>query len=82
MILATQIQETTAQNLSSAQVLGPREKRSHVIWADTFTLLFEGIARTIEVRQPIIETYYGELMSMAELFSIRFIAYGLMGGLS
>ncbi|KAG7154770.1 Conserved oligomeric Golgi complex subunit 4-like [Homarus americanus] len=53
------VQETTAQNLASAQTLGPREKRSHVIWADTVTLLFEGIARTVEVRQPIIETYYG-----------------------
>ncbi|KAK4294099.1 hypothetical protein Pmani_033249 [Petrolisthes manimaculis] len=57
--LCAKIQETTAQNLSSAQVLGPREKRSHVIWADTFALLFEGIARTIEVRQAIIETFYG-----------------------
>ncbi|XP_071533088.1 conserved oligomeric Golgi complex subunit 4 [Panulirus ornatus] len=57
--LCAKIQETTAENLSSAQTLGPKEKRSHVIWADTITLLFEGIARTIEVRQPIIETYYG-----------------------
>ncbi|KAK7076819.1 Golgi transport complex subunit 4 [Halocaridina rubra] len=57
--LCAKIQETTAQNLSSAQNLGPKEKRSHVIWADTITLLFEGIARTVEVRQPIIETYYG-----------------------
>ncbi|XP_050725507.1 conserved oligomeric Golgi complex subunit 4-like [Eriocheir sinensis] len=58
--LCAKVQESTAQNLASAQNLGPREKRSHVVWADTFTLLFEGIARTIEVRQPIIETYYGE----------------------
>uniref|UniRef100_A0A0P4W7W1 Conserved oligomeric Golgi complex subunit 4 n=1 Tax=Scylla olivacea TaxID=85551 RepID=A0A0P4W7W1_SCYOL len=57
--LCAKVQESTAQNLAAAQNLGPREKRSHVIWADTFTLLFEGIARTIEVRQPIIETYYG-----------------------
>lgn len=57
--LCAKVQESTAQNLASAQNLGPREKRSHVVWADTFTLLFEGIARTIEVRQPIIETYYG-----------------------
>ncbi|XP_069957508.1 conserved oligomeric Golgi complex subunit 4 isoform X1 [Cherax quadricarinatus] len=57
--LCAKIQETTAQNLAAAQTLGSREKRSHVIWADTITLLFEGIARTIEVRQPIIETYYG-----------------------
>ena len=33
--------------------------RAHVIFADTLTLLFEGIARTVEIHQPIIETYYG-----------------------
>ena len=33
--------------------------RAHIIFADTLTLLFEGIARTVEIHQPIIETYYG-----------------------
>jgi len=35
------------------------DKRAAVIFADTITLLFEGIARIVEVHQPIIETYYG-----------------------
>lgn len=35
------------------------DKRMAVIFADVMTLLFEGIARIIEVHQPIIETYYG-----------------------
>jgi hypothetical protein len=30
------------------------------MWADAATELFETVARIIEVRQPIIETYYGE----------------------
>ena len=30
-----------------------------MIFADTLTLLFEGIARTVEIHQPLIETYYG-----------------------
>ena len=30
-----------------------------VIYADTLTLLFEGIARMVEIHQPLIETYYG-----------------------
>lgn len=35
------------------------DKRAPVIFADTVTFLFEGIARIVEVHQPIIETYYG-----------------------
>ena len=34
--------------------------RAGVVYADTLTLLFEGIARTIENNQPMVETYYGE----------------------
>ena len=35
------------------------DPRSNVIFADTLTILFEGIARTMEVHQPLIETFYG-----------------------
>lgn len=35
------------------------EKRSAVAYADTLTLLFENIARVVEVNQPIIENFYG-----------------------
>lgn len=35
------------------------DKRYNVVFADTITLLFEGIARIIEIHQPLIETYYG-----------------------
>lgn len=35
------------------------DKRFNVVYADTITLLFEGIARLIETHQPLIETYYG-----------------------
>lgn len=37
----------------------PGDKRSNVIFADTLTLLFEGIARIVDIHQPLIETYYG-----------------------
>lgn len=36
------------------------DKRANVIYADTITLLFEGIARFIEINQPLVETYYGK----------------------
>uniref|UniRef100_A0A3Q2XSI7 Conserved oligomeric Golgi complex subunit 4 n=1 Tax=Hippocampus comes TaxID=109280 RepID=A0A3Q2XSI7_HIPCM len=35
------------------------EKRAPLIFADTLTLLLEGIARVVETHQPIVETYYG-----------------------
>ena len=37
----------------------PGDPRFNVIFADTLTMLFESIARTVEVHQPLIETYYG-----------------------
>ncbi len=35
------------------------KKRSAVLFADTLTLLLEGVARVIETYQPLVETYYG-----------------------
>ncbi len=50
---------TSQQNLNSALATIPGDPRASVIFADTFFLLFEGIARTVEIHQPLIETYYG-----------------------
>ena len=47
------------QCLKTATGAMPGDPRSNVIFADTLTMLFEGIARTVEVHQPLIETYYG-----------------------
>ena len=33
--------------------------RYNVMFADVITLLYEGIARTVEKQQPLVETYYG-----------------------
>ena len=46
-------------NLSEAVNTPKSDPRGNVIYADTLTLLFEGVARTIEIHQPLIETYYG-----------------------
>eukprot|EP00063_Salmo_salar_P007592 XP_013982427.1 PREDICTED: LOW QUALITY PROTEIN: conserved oligomeric Golgi complex subunit 4-like [Salmo salar] len=35
------------------------ERRAALVFADTLTLLLEGIARVVETHQPIVETYYG-----------------------
>eukprot|EP00095_Tigriopus_kingsejongensis_P011780 maker-scaffold119_size336447-snap-gene-1.16 protein:Tk11780 transcript:maker-scaffold119_size336447-snap-gene-1.16-mRNA-1 annotation:"conserved oligomeric golgi complex subunit 4" len=46
-------------NLKQAMDTTPTDPRTQVIFADTLTLLFEGIARTVEIHQPLIETFYG-----------------------
>ena len=53
------LQETAVKNLKAALDVRSTDKRAAVIFADTITLLFEGIARIVEIHQPIIETYYG-----------------------
>ena len=51
--------EASKSNLLQAVNTDPGDVRSNVIFADTITLLFEGIARQVEIHQPLIETYYG-----------------------
>jgi hypothetical protein len=59
MLLGLQLQEMAHKNLRTALETSPSDERADVIYADTLTLLFEGIARVIEIHQPLIETYYG-----------------------
>ena len=57
--LCSKIVETSKANLKQALETPSTDQRANVIFADTITLLFEGIARTVEIHQPLIETYYG-----------------------
>ncbi|KAG1692940.1 Conserved oligomeric Golgi complex subunit 4 [Nymphon striatum] len=59
LFLSMQIVETSQKNIQLALTTKPDDKRADVIYADTLTLLFEGIARIVEIHQPLIETYYG-----------------------
>jgi hypothetical protein len=59
MLFCLQLQEMALKNLRAALETNPSDKRADVIYADTLTLLFEGIARVTEIHQPLIETYYG-----------------------
>ncbi|CAD6216456.1 GSCOCG00004617001-RA-CDS [Cotesia congregata] len=59
LYLCSKLQETAQKNLRSAFEVKVNDDRASVVYADTMTLLFEGIARIIEIHQPIIETYYG-----------------------
>jgi len=57
--LCTKLVDTSKKNLKQAVDTQPGDKRANVIFADTLTLLFEGVARTVDIHQPLIETYYG-----------------------
>jgi uncharacterized protein YoxC len=57
--LRTKVAATAEKNLKSAITTPLSDKRYSVIYADTLTLLFEGLARVVDTHQPLIETYYG-----------------------
>lgn len=57
--LCSQLADTAQKNLQTALASGPDDKRASVQYADTLTLLFEAVARVIEIHQPLVETYYG-----------------------
>lgn len=59
LYLNTKIAATAEKNLKSAITTPMSDKRYSIVFADTLTLLYEGIARVIDTHQPLIETYYG-----------------------
>ncbi|KAL3280546.1 hypothetical protein HHI36_003778 [Cryptolaemus montrouzieri] len=50
---------TAEKNLKTAITTPISDKRYNIIFADTLTLLFEGLAKVIDIHQPLLETYYG-----------------------
>ncbi|KAM3625328.1 uncharacterized protein V6R79_010323 [Siganus canaliculatus] len=57
--LCTQLASKAEENLVLATGGDLSEKRAPLVFADTLTLLLEGIAFVVETHQPIVETYYG-----------------------
>ena len=57
--LCTKLAANSKKNLKQALETPTGGARANIILADTLTLLFEGVARIIEIHQPLIETYYG-----------------------
>ncbi|XP_069037408.1 conserved oligomeric Golgi complex subunit 4 [Lepisosteus oculatus] len=57
--LCSQLASKAEENLLLAVGGELSERRAALVFADTLTLLLEGIARVIETHQPIVETYYG-----------------------
>ena len=71
--LCTKLVDTSKKNLKQAVDTQPGDKRANVIFADTLTLLFEGVARTVDIHQPLIETYYGpgRLVTVFGMLQVR-----------
>ncbi|XP_016051925.1 PREDICTED: conserved oligomeric Golgi complex subunit 4 isoform X2 [Miniopterus natalensis] len=57
--LCKQVANKAEENLLLVLGTDMSDRRAAIIFADTLTLLFEGIARIVETHQPIVETYYG-----------------------
>jgi len=57
--LSREISKSTKENLKQALNTDSTHSRFSLVFADILELLFEGIARTIEKQQPLVETYYG-----------------------
>nr|CAG4651667.1 EOG090X02VY [Triops cancriformis] len=59
LYLASQLKDTSQKNLERILASGHDPARAAVVYADALTLLLENVARTIEINQPLVETYYG-----------------------
>ncbi|KAF7634353.1 Cog4 domain-containing protein [Meloidogyne graminicola] len=54
------IVQLSEQNYKIMEAGGTDDNRKNVLFADTLTMLFEGIARLIEISQPVIISAYGQ----------------------
>ncbi|XP_003737789.1 conserved oligomeric Golgi complex subunit 4 [Galendromus occidentalis] len=67
--LCRQVTENAVQSLRKAQGLTKNDKRYHIVLADVFSMLFEDIARVVEIHQPLVERYYahGHIHQLIEI---------------
>ena len=57
--LSKEIAKSAGENLKQALEMEDSHSRSKFVFADIISMLFEGVARTIEKQQALVETYYG-----------------------
>uniref|UniRef100_A0A915D8Q3 Conserved oligomeric Golgi complex subunit 4 n=1 Tax=Ditylenchus dipsaci TaxID=166011 RepID=A0A915D8Q3_9BILA len=71
--LCAKIEKLGEDNFKILQAGGTDDKRKNVIYADTLTMIFEGIARIIELHQPLIDSFYGpdKLLNLIELVQVE-----------
>lgn len=57
--VAGRLQQKAQKELRNSMDVAKAEKRTHVAFSDTMTVLLENICRVFEVNQPILEACYG-----------------------
>uniref|UniRef100_A0A158R5M8 Conserved oligomeric Golgi complex subunit 4 n=1 Tax=Syphacia muris TaxID=451379 RepID=A0A158R5M8_9BILA len=57
--LCEKIRKFADSNFKVMMAGGTDDKRRNVLYTDSLTLLFEGIAREIQVHEPLIDSFYG-----------------------
>lgn len=71
--VAGTLQQKAQKELRNSMEVAKAEKRTHVAFSDTMTILLENICRVFEVNQPILEVCYGHgyLLSMAKILQLE-----------
>lgn len=71
--VAGKLQQKAQKELRNSMEVAKAEKRTHVAFSDTMTILLESICRVMEVNQPILEVCYGNgyLLNMAKILQLE-----------
>lgn len=71
--VAGKLQQKAQKELRNSMEVAKAEKRTHVAFSDTMTVLLESICRVFEVNQPILEACYGHgyLLDMARILQLE-----------
>lgn len=71
--IAGRLQQQAQRELRNSMEVAKAEKRTHVAFSDTLTILLEHICRVVEVNQPILEACYGNghLLEMARILQLE-----------
>lgn len=67
------LQQRAQKELRNSMEVARAEKRTHVAFSDTMTILLESICRVLEVNQPVLEVGYGHgyLLDMAKILQLE-----------
>ncbi|VDM49512.1 unnamed protein product [Toxocara canis] len=71
--LCQEIRKFAESNYKVMLAGGTDDKRMNVLYADSLTMLFEGIAREIQVHEPLIDSFYGpdKMLSLIEMLQVE-----------
>ncbi|TMS35373.1 hypothetical protein L596_002788 [Steinernema carpocapsae] len=70
--LCQKVDKLGEENYKVMMAGGTDDGRANVLFADCLTMIFEGIARIIEIHQPLIDNFYGadKLLLLMEMIQV------------